>query len=148
MVDYVITPSAYIEAFFLRSFVWLINNSHFYLEESQKFVNRHNSALVPWQVPPYLSNNSPKRSSIGVLFALYANSFMRSFASCIRMMGSSLAISHNCTNQYLAHITPLIKLASCMDLLWHHFEIWTNWFRTVAEPEEDNYCFPCMSTRN
>ena len=53
--------------------------------------------LVPCKLPPYLYNNFPKLSSIWVMFALFNNSFMRSFASSIRMMGSSLAIIYNGT---------------------------------------------------
>ena len=34
-------------------------------------------------------------ASIKILFALYTNSFVRSFASSIKMMGSSLVVSHN-----------------------------------------------------
>ena len=43
----------------------------------------------------YLSNDFPKLSSTGIVFALYTNRFVRSFASSISIMRSSLVISHN-----------------------------------------------------
>ena len=52
---------------------------------------------MPRKLTPHLSDKFPKLSSIGVLFALCISSFVRSFVSSIRMMGSSLAISHNGT---------------------------------------------------
>ena len=87
----VVTPSAYIEEF-PRSFVWWDNIEHTNHKESQKVVNRRNSQLllVPPNLQAHLSRIFPKISSIGNLFELLTNSFMRSFASFICMMVDGL----------------------------------------------------------
>ena len=55
-------------------------------------------SLVSPNLPSYFPHITPGLSSIGNLFALYyTDRFVRSFVSSIRMMGSSLAISHNGT---------------------------------------------------
>ena len=107
MVGFVITSSAYIEEF-LRSFVWLVNNSHFYLKESQKFDNSDNSPLVPWNIPPYFPHNFRWLLYFFFdFFALCTNSFVRSFASSINITGSSLVISHNQVHKIVSTENPV-----------------------------------------
>ena len=59
-------------------------------------MRQKNATLVSGKLPSYLSNNFPKLSSTGILFARYTNILlMRSFALSINIMRSLLVIRHN-----------------------------------------------------